>query len=141
MDNCLLAVERFQKKDIKGESFLQDLTEDVDNKLEKKYDLVFSVGLIEHFRGNEIQRLIRTHFKLCKKDGIIIISVPTPTAQYRIIRKVMEYAGVWRFPDEKPLCYTDIKDIIERYGKIEEWTINYKLPLTQMIIIARKGIV
>ena len=39
-----------------------------------KYDVVYSLGFIEHFTNP--QEAIDNHFKLVKKDGIVIITIP-----------------------------------------------------------------
>ena len=104
VDNCSVAVERFIMMRLSGEAYLADLTSDsVLTEIDKEYDVVFSVGLIEHFRGLDIEKIIANHFQLCKTGGMVLISVPTPTVQYCFIRKCMEILKVWQFPDEKPI--------------------------------------
>lgn len=139
IDSCEVAVKQFQEMKLSGNAYLADLTSDTAlTQIEKKFDLVYSVGLIEHFRGKDIDKIIAAHFQLCKEDGIVLISVPTPTLQYLLIRKCMELLGVWGFPDEKALKYEDISAAIERHGKLSDKKVNRKLPLTQLIIVCRK---
>ncbi|MGH9844747.1 MAG: class I SAM-dependent methyltransferase [Blastocatellia bacterium] len=40
------------------------------------FDVVYSLGLIEHFRPRESQELVMEHTRVCKTGGIVIISVP-----------------------------------------------------------------
>lgn len=121
-----------------GEAYLFDLTKEVDRELIGQSGFVFSIGLIEHFRGKDIEEIIKKHFALCKEKGVVLISVPTPTLQYRLTRKLMEKLGVWGFPDERPLRYEEISEFVEEQGTIKEKFINYKLPLTQLMIVAVK---
>lgn len=139
VDNCELAVDLFnnKKQDVEHKGIYVDLL-DSDVKCDAVYDFVYSVGLIEHFRGKDIDAVIQKHFEYCKLGGYVLISVPTPTRKYRLVRKWMEKLGVWQFWDEKPLIYIHIKDKVEKYGNIQEVFINNKLPLTQMVVIARK---
>ena len=59
-------------------------------------DVVFSVGLIEHFSPEETREVVQRHFDCVKKGGIVII---TPTWLYRLTRFAAEQIGVWKFPD------------------------------------------
>lgn len=137
VDNCEIAVEKFKQMNLPGCAYMADLTEgNIGEEIEKRFDVVYSVGLIEHFRGKDIEKVIASHFRLCKQGGIVLISVPTPTLQYRFIRKMMEVFKVWGFPDERPLRYNEISSIIERYGKVQAYRINRKLPLTQLMVVA-----
>ncbi|MCH5279923.1 MAG: methyltransferase domain-containing protein [Lachnospiraceae bacterium] len=139
IDSCEIAVRQFREMKLSGNAYLADLTSDTAlAEIEKKFDLVYSVGLIEHFRGNDIDKIIAAHFQLCEDGGIVLISVPTPTLQYLLIRKGMELLGAWGFPDEKALKYEDIGAAIERYGELLDTKINRRLPLTQLMIVARK---
>lgn len=137
-DNCELAVNKFKQMNIPGNAYLVDLTSrNALDGIEQRFDVVYSVGLIEHFRGGTIEKIIETHFGLCKPGGLVIISVPTPTTQYRIIRKMMEILKVWGFPDEKPLKGIELCPIIKQKGKILISEINWKLPLTQLIFVVK----
>lgn len=138
VDNCEFAVDLFNniQQDVDHKGMLIDLLDD-NMVCDTKYDFVYSVGLIEHFRGQDIDTIIQRHFDYCKDGGYVFISVPTPTRKYRIVRKIMEVLGVWQFWDEKPLKCVQIKDKIEKYGDIREAYINKKLPLTQLVVVAK----
>lgn len=43
----------------------------------------------------------------------------------------------WGFPDEEPLKDDDLDAIIKTYSIVVEKTVNYKLPLTQLIYVVR----
>ena len=62
-------------------------------------DLVFSVGLVEHFDPVDTRRAVVAHFDLLTSGGVAIITFPTPTLLYRMTRKLLEIAGMWKFPD------------------------------------------
>lgn len=137
IDNCDIAIKKFQDMQLKGQAYKLDLTcENVEHQVDKKYDFVYSIGVIEHFNKEDMEQVIKAHFNLCSKDGIVLISVPTPTLQYRFWRRCMELVHKWYFPDELPLKFEDIRECIEKYGMIQEKVINYRLPLTQLIVVA-----
>lgn len=140
IDNCEVAVNKFKQMGLPGDAYLCDVTSKKSmEKIENRYDVVYSIGLIEHFRNKDIRQIIEAHFELCKKNGIVLISVPTPTLQYFCVRKLMEKLGVWQFPDEKPIRFEEIKDCFCEKDIVSK-KINYKLPLTQLMIIAIKNI-
>ena len=140
-DSNDFAVDLFIKKDIKcrihSGRCVDLLNEDL---FDKHYDFVYSIGLIEHFRGKDIETLILRHFECCKDGGVVLITFPTPTKKYRFVRWLMELIGVWKFYDEKPIWYEEVSSILEMNGTVLEHHINKKLPLTQEVVVIRKKI-
>ena len=65
---------------------------------ERRFDVVFSVGLIEHFDDHAMQKLIGLHRRWAEPDGLVLIAVPTPTIFYRVFRTGAEVLGLWKFP-------------------------------------------
>lgn len=106
--------------------------------IRKKFDFVYSVGLVEHFLGEDIVEIIDNHFACTKDDGIVVITFPTPTLKYKITRKIMEIMKCWQFYDECPLCWDEVEEYFQRNGRVLEHTINRKLFLTQMVVVVRK---
>ena len=106
--------------------------------IDKKVDLVFSVGLVEHFDTGGTKKAIQNHFKLIDKGDICLITFPTPTLLYRFARKVLELAGLWIFTDERPLKIKEVLDTMKVLGDILEVKMNWKIILTQGIIVAKK---
>ncbi|MCP5050840.1 MAG: class I SAM-dependent methyltransferase, partial [bacterium] len=51
-------------------------------------DIVFSVGLIEHFSVEDTRKAVQAHLQVLKKGGILILAFPTPTWLYRVARKI-----------------------------------------------------
>ena len=71
--------------------------------VDRKFDLVFSVGLIEHFDDHAMAKLVGLHRRWAAEDGLVLIAVPTPTIFYRMVRTFAEILGIWKFPDERPV--------------------------------------
>jgi putative flippase GtrA len=101
-------------------------------------DLVFSVGLIEHFGKEDTSRVIQAHFDPLRSGGIAIITYPTPTWLYRVTRRALEIAGLWRFPDERPLRSMEVKEAVGNKGQVLYEKILWPLVLTQQVIVLRK---
>jgi len=87
-------------------------------KLKEKdeYDLVHSQGLIEHFQGRNLNKIISVHTNFVKKGGYLLLFYPTPTLTYKVIRKVGELLKLWIFSDEVPLRSEYVKKLVEKKG-------------------------
>ena len=138
IDNNALAVKLFDGLDIPAEEHRGILfnllgEEEVTGQ---DYDFVFSIGLIEHFRGEDIRKVINQHYRHCKPQGCVLISFPTPTRRYLITRKLMEKAGMWQFHDELPIRWHEQAEHFERCGRVVSRHVNWKLPLTQLVVVS-----
>lgn len=101
-------------------------------------DLVFSVGLIEHFDVPQTAAMIAAHFDAATDAGLVLITYPTPTLPYRVIRGTAELLGIWKFPDERPLRYSEVGTEMAKHGTILLRKMNWFIGLTQEIVVARK---
>lgn len=101
-------------------------------------NVVFSVGLIEHFSVNDTARIIAAHFDYLEDNGLCIITFPTPTWLYKTSRKIAELLGKWIFWDERPLVFTEVEKEIEKYGVVVHKSITWSIIFTQGVIVARK---
>jgi putative flippase GtrA len=101
-------------------------------------DVVFSIGLIEHFDPAGTRRAILSHFALLRPGGCAIIFFPTPTPLYRIARWLTEAAGAWKFPDERPLDRDEVIRAVNDVGTLEFEKILWPLVFTQRLMVFRK---
>lgn len=111
-----------------------DLTSMPDGLIEA--DVVFSVGLIEHFDPERTARVIDRHFKCAAAGGLVILTFPTPTWLYRATRAAAEAAGVWRFPDERPLLAGEVLASVQKNGRVLTAFTNWPVILTQGVVAA-----
>lgn len=68
---------------------------------EKKFDVVWSQGLIEHF--DNIPLIIGAHLKACKKGGEVIISVPARYSYHHLwygLTRFKLLRRFWSWPDQ-----------------------------------------
>lgn len=122
------------------------------------FDFVFSIGLVEHFFGEEFRRAIDEHARICKPNGIILICVPTLNLwalnYYKI--RLLELTGRFKGAKHFRIISTDIRKgllkndctiiLEESAGWLLRWR-NFRLPRiirhpllsTETIIVARKG--
>jgi SAM-dependent methyltransferase len=113
---------------------LAELPEDL------RADLVFSVGLIEHFDAAGTAQALHTHLQATRPGGVCLLSYPTPTLLYRVARRIAELTGQWRFHDERPLRLEEIKPTVDAYGSLITTQLIWPIIFTQqMIAIVRRA--
>jgi putative flippase GtrA len=101
-------------------------------------DVVFSVGLIEHFTPEVTLKAVRAHFDLLKPGGHAIISFPTPTLLYRVARFCCEVLGLWKFHDERPLQRQEVLSAAGGLGELVSEKLMIPLVFTQRLMVFRK---
>lgn len=72
-----------------------------DFEYKKKFDIVWSQGLVEHF--NDTAFLINSHLKVCKEGGEVIISVPAKYSYHyfwHLITRPKPFRKFWPWPDQ-----------------------------------------
>lgn len=144
VDTNTLGLEMFESKFQnldKTSTIIADVTTlpQAGKVIEANSDIVFSVGLIEHFEVDGTSDCIKSHFYAAKPNGLVLITFPTPTFLYRIIRKCAEMLNVWDFPDERPLGFPEVKASCEPYGELLHDSINWKIGLTQGYVLYRRN--
>ncbi len=97
-------------------------------------DVVFSLGLIEHYPADQRQHLIAAHFDLVAPDGLVVLSFPTPTRLYHLTRSLAEGLGLWRFPDEEPLPLPAVIAAVAERGEIASSQVLWPIVLTQALL-------
>jgi SAM-dependent methyltransferase len=106
--------------------------------LEQPADVVFSIGLVEHFDPAGTRAAVLAHFDALRPGGTLIVTFPTPTLLYRIARGLIEMAGMWKFHDERPLMPAEVAGAIRERGEVVFRKTLWPLILTQYLIVARK---
>ena len=136
IDKSRAGVSLFEKK-YKGEHIRAICGDILESNAIEKADVVFSVGLIEHFKKEDMLKVVRAHFCSVKQGGLVIITFPTPTLIYRAIRSIAEALNMWRFPDEYPLMAEDVLPELSRYGEVLCQKKNWWIGLTQEVLVIR----
>jgi glycosyltransferase involved in cell wall biosynthesis len=106
--------------------------------LDRKADVVFSVGLVEHFDPPQTREAVLAHFDVLRDGGTAIITFPTPTLLYRATRRFIEAIGMWKFPDERPLEPPEVIAAIRDRADVLYQKTLWPLMLTQHLVVARK---
>jgi putative flippase GtrA len=98
-------------------------------------DAVFSIGLVEHFDPSGTRAVVRAHFELLREGGHAVISFPTPTLLYRVVRWIAELLGVWRFHDERPLSRAEVIAAVGERGRLVDERVIWSIVLTQRMMM------
>ena len=136
-DSNPIGIELFRRKHAEAAAVCADILT-LDTASIEPADLVFSVGLAEHFPEEQMKIAIRRHFELAKPGGLVLITFPTPAFSYRLIRRTAEALGIWRFPDERPIRLEDAVALCAKHGEVLAKRLNRAILLTQGIVLARK---
>lgn len=114
-------------------------TDIIKMKTDFKTDVVFSVGLIEHFNKEGTRKAVEAHFELVKDGGTVILFFPTPTLLYGFTRFLAELFRLWIFHDERPLRNEEVESYIEKYGTVIHRETIWPIFLTQSVLVIRKN--
>ena len=139
VDNNELGLERLRRR-LGPRSDVQLHLQDVLKiDLPLAADLVFSVGLIEHFDREGTRQAVAAHFDLLKPGGIAVIGFPTPTPLYRLARMAAELAGAWIFHDERPLRLDEVAAAAAGpHARLLSHRILWPIVFTQCLAVWRK---
>ncbi len=91
------------------------LVADVFNtKFKSDYDLVYSDGLVEHFKGEMQDLMVKKHAEASRK--YVIILAPRPSFFYTFIRTLLKVTGLWFFGYEQPMTPKELFELCESNG-------------------------
>lgn len=108
-----------------------------ETRIPEPADLIFSVGLIEHFDPSGTSQVAAAHFDNARPGGWVLISFPYPTWLYRATRGFLELIGQWRFPDERPLQREEVLAATASMGDLVWERTLWPLLLTQHMMLFR----
>lgn len=139
VDNNCAGLEKTKQRIKKGDNVVL-LNRDIlnSNFEDLLSDLALSIGVIEHFDEKDIQKAVKVHFDVLKKNGLAVITFPTPTVLYKIARFISERLGLWIFHDERPLQIKEVLKIAAEYGDQLEYSIIWPIVFTQAVVVFRK---
>jgi len=81
---------------------------------DKSFDLSFSGGLIEHFRGSEQRKLVSEH---CRVAESVVCQVPTHSLFYWLQRGVITLLNAkWPFGYESPVSSEQLESLYRNEG-------------------------
>ncbi len=88
---------------VEVETALADCSQELEEKLKGRFDLVISVGLAEHFKGEDRNKCLRYHKDLLDEGGSVFIGVPNALCPgYQLVRGIRIATGTWEIELEIP---------------------------------------
>ena len=73
------------------------------------YDVVVSLGVVEHFRGDNRTAALAAHHRMLRPGGLAVISVPhAQCLPYRAWKAYLEFRGWWPYGMEIPYSRTEL---------------------------------
>lgn len=110
IDSNLRAKKHFESIHNGDGNFIHaDLLDDeMTSQISEKYDLVFSDGLIEHFLGDDQDKIVDMHRRFCSKRGYVIIAAPTNSTFSRLFSTFVTY--------EQGLSRSEFEFLLEKNG-------------------------
>jgi hypothetical protein len=117
--------------DLRHEDFLQT------SFPSRSFDLVYSLGLIEHFTGKSLEEMIRKHVELLKPGGTALIVIPNFRSWYgRLFAKIdkpgfdTHNTAIMTIDALRGLAPAGLVGDIHtyRYGRLTPWILIYGKP-------------
>jgi len=102
------AQARFERLGLRVACVCSDML-DYANGASGTFDVSLSSGVIEHFRGDDRTRVIRSHFDVLRPGGMTVISVPHRWClPYRLWKFYLELRGWWPYGMEIPYSKAEL---------------------------------
>ncbi len=77
--------------------------------LRGQYDVVISLGVVEHFIAHERTHAIRSHLDVLRPGGMALVSVPHACClPYRLWKSYLEARGWWPYGFERPFSKPEL---------------------------------
>lgn len=124
----------FKKNCVKNATFLEDNC--LNLKTKKKYDTVWSAGLIEHFEDPAL--VVKEHLKITKKGGYTIISVPYKFSyQYiwYLVTRPKLLRRLWPWTEQIFFTKKSLTSTLRKYSKGENDYFIKIYPVLGLIIL------
>lgn len=80
------------------------------------FDVVFHQGLLEHFREDEAQKLLRENIRVLKSGGLLLVDVPQRYHIYTILKHILILIDRWFAGWEREFSIRELKRVVEGEG-------------------------
>jgi SAM-dependent methyltransferase len=83
---------------------------------DETFDIVFHQGLLEHFRPQQAEALLRENIRVLKKNGLLLVDVPQRYHIYTIIKHFLIAIDKWFAGWEREFSLGELRRNMERLG-------------------------
>ena len=80
------------------------------------FDIVFHQGLLEHFRPQQAEALLRENIRILKKGGLLLVDVPQRYHIYTVIKHFLIAINKWFAGWEREFSVGELRGEMERLG-------------------------
>jgi 2-polyprenyl-3-methyl-5-hydroxy-6-metoxy-1,4-benzoquinol methylase len=106
---------------------------------EPRSDMVFSVGMIEHFPVEEMKQAIRKHIELLRPGGTLLVTFHSSTWLYRLARAAFGYFGARKLNGKRPLERSEVLSAVGRAALLLYEETMWPLIFTQHLMVFRRS--
>jgi ubiquinone/menaquinone biosynthesis C-methylase UbiE len=83
---------------------------------DQTFDVVFHQGLLEHFRKDQADVMIKEQIRVLKVGGYLLIDVPQRYHPYTIIKHILIAMGKWFAGWERSFSFRELKSVMKAHG-------------------------
>ncbi|HTR80246.1 MAG TPA: class I SAM-dependent methyltransferase [Bacteroidota bacterium] len=83
---------------------------------DETFDIVFHQGLLEHFRPQAAEALLKENIRILKKGGLLLVDVPQRFHIYTVIKHILIAANKWFAGWEREFSVGELRRDMERLG-------------------------
>jgi len=80
------------------------------------FDAVFHQGLLEHFRKDAAENLLRENIRVLKPGGLLIVDVPQRWHIYTVIKHILIALNAWFAGWEREFSVTELRKLLKDLG-------------------------
>ena len=83
---------------------------------DETFDIVFHQGLLEHFRPQQAEALLKENIRILKKGGLLLVDVPQRYHIYTLIKHFLITINKWFAGWEREFSQNELRGEMERLG-------------------------
>ncbi len=83
---------------------------------DETFDVVFHQGLLEHFRPQQAEALLKENIRILKKGGLLLVDVPQRYHIYTLIKHFLIALNKWFAGWEREFSQNELRREMERLG-------------------------
>jgi ubiquinone/menaquinone biosynthesis C-methylase UbiE len=83
---------------------------------DESFDAVFHQGLLEHFRKDAAEQLLRENIRVLKHGGFLVVDVPQRWHIYTVVKHVLIAFNAWFAGWEREFSVNELRNVLKTIG-------------------------